>query len=53
MRDEGDKVLCGLPLADADERKYDAVKAGFEAHFIGKRNVIYEQAHKIQLLIYL
>ncbi len=44
MGDEADDILRGLPLADADKTKYSAVKAGFEAHFVGKRNVIYECA---------
>lgn len=44
MGDEADDILRGLPLADADKTKYDAVKAGFEAHFVGRRNVIYERA---------
>ncbi len=44
MGDEADDILRGLPLADTDKTKYSAVKAGFEAHFVGKRNVIYERA---------
>ncbi len=42
MGDEADDILWGLPLADAD-KKYSAVKASFEGHFVGKRNVIYER----------
>jgi len=45
MGDEADDILSGLPLADADKTKYDAVKAGFETRFVGKKNLIYELAH--------
>ncbi len=44
MGHEADDILRGLPLTDADKTKYSTVKAGFEAHFVGKRNVIYERA---------
>ncbi len=44
MGDEADDILQGLLLAHVDKTKYSAVKAGFEAHFVGKRNVIYEHA---------
>ncbi len=44
MGDEADDILQGLPLADTDNTKYSEVKAGFEAHFMGKRHVIYERA---------
>ena len=44
MGDEAEDVLKGLTLT-ADERKgYTDVKAGLDAFFVPKRNVIYERA---------
>ena len=44
MGDEAEDVIKGLTLT-ADERKmYTDVKAGFDAFFVPKKNVIYERA---------
>ena len=44
MGDEAEDVIKGLTLT-ADERKmYTDVKAGFDAFFVPKKNVIYESA---------
>lgn len=62
-RDEADNILRGLLLADMDRTNYSAVKAGFDAHVVGKRNMIYdgengfilicESRRKIKLWIHL
>ena len=44
MGDEADDILRSFALSDDDRKKYQPVTARFEAHFIKKRNVIYERA---------
>ena len=44
MGDEADDILRSFALSDDDRKKYQPVTAKFEAHFIKKRNVIYERA---------
>ena len=44
MGDDADDILCSFRLSVADNKNYDTVKAKFEAHFVKKRNVIYERA---------
>ncbi len=44
MGDAADYVVAVLPLTEADKKKYEAVKAAFEQHCIGKHNVIFERA---------
>ena len=42
MGDDADDILRSSRLSAADSKKYDTVKAKFEAHFVKTRNVIYE-----------
>lgn len=44
LGDTADDILSVLPLSEDDKKKYDKVKAAFEAHCVGKHNVIYERA---------
>ena len=44
MGDDADDILRSFRLSAADSKNYDTVKAKFEAHFVKKRNVIYERA---------
>ena len=44
MGDDADDILHSFPLSAADSKKYDTVKAKFDAHFVKRRNVIYERA---------
>ena len=44
MGDAMDDVLVVLPLTDADKKKYEAVKAAFEQHYIGKHYIIFKRA---------
>ena len=44
MGDEADDILRGLPLTEARRKKYSDVHNSFQAHFTGKKNVIYECA---------
>ena len=44
MGDEADDILRSFKLKDEDIKKYSVVKAKFEAHFVKRRNVIYERA---------
>ena len=44
MGDAADDILAVLPLPEANKKKYDAVKAAFEQHFVRKHNVIFERA---------
>lgn len=44
MGDAADDVLDVLPLTDADKKKYEAVKAAFDQHYVGKHNIIFERA---------
>ena len=44
MGDDADDILRSFRLSVADNNNYDTVKAKFEAHFVKKRNVIYERA---------
>ena len=44
MGDDADDILRSFRLSVADINNYDTVKAKFEAHFVKKRNVIYERA---------
>ena len=36
--------MLSFKLTEAESRDYDMVKAKFEAHFVKKKNVIYERA---------
>ena len=42
LGDTADDILSVLPLSEDDKKKYDKVKKAFEAHCVGKYNVIYE-----------
>ena len=44
MGDEADDILRSFGLSEPDSKKYDVVLAKFEAHFIKRRNVIFERA---------
>ena len=44
MGDEADDILQSFDITEDDRKKYGAVKKKFEAHFILKRNVIFERA---------
>lgn len=44
MGDEAEDVLKGLTLTADARKKYSDVKAGFDAFFVPKKNVIYERA---------
>ena len=44
MGDEADDILQSSGLTEADSKKYDAVLAKFETHFVKRRNVIFERA---------
>ena len=44
MGDEADDILRSFKLKDDEVKKYSVVKAKFEAHFVKRRNVIYERA---------
>lgn len=44
MGDTADDVLAVLPLTEAQKKRYEAVKAAFEQHYVGKHNVIFERA---------
>ena len=42
MSDEADDILRSFKLKDDEVKKYSVVKAKFEAHFVKRRNVIYD-----------
>ena len=44
MGSEADDVMGSFSLSDVDSKKFGTVKAKFEAHFIKKRNVVFERA---------
>ena len=44
MGDEADDILCSMGLHEEDKKNYDTVKTKFEAHFIKRRNPIFERA---------
>ena len=44
MGEEADEIFNSFTMTSDDRKKYDAVKAKFEGHFIIKRNVIFERA---------
>ena len=44
MGSEADDILLSFRLSEEDSINYDVVKGKFDAHFIKKRNVIYERA---------
>ena len=44
MGDEADDVLRSFALSEEDRKSYGTVKAKFDAHFIQRRNVIFERA---------
>ena len=44
MGDEADDILRSLRLSEEDRKKYNAVKEKFDAHFVQRRNVIFERA---------
>ena len=44
MGDEADDILRSFALSEEDKKKYDSVKAQFDAHFVKQRNVIFERA---------
>ena len=43
MGDEADDILRSFGLSEPDSKKYDMVLAKFEAHFIKRRNIIFER----------
>ena len=44
MGDEADDVLRSFGLSEDDKKKYDTGKGKFEAHFVKRRNTIFERA---------
>ena len=42
--DDADDILRSFRLSAAESKKYDTVKAKFDAHVMKRRNVIYERA---------
>ena len=44
MGDEADDILRSFGLSDEDSKEYQPMIDKFEAHFVKKRNVIYERA---------
>ena len=44
MGDVADDILTSFGLSEEDKAKYDVVVEKFEAHFVKKRNVIFERA---------
>ena len=44
MGDEADDILRSFALSEEDKKEYDSVKAQFDAHFVKRRNVIFERA---------
>ena len=44
MGDKADDILQSFNLPEADSKKYKTVKTRFEAHFVKRRNTIYEHA---------
>ena len=44
MGSEADDIMGSFSLSDEDSKKFGTVKAKFEAHFIKKRNVVFERA---------
>ena len=44
MGDEAEDILKTFCLSEADQKKYKVVTDKFRAHFITKRNIVYERA---------
>ena len=44
MGDEADDILTSLGLTDEQKKEYEMVKDKFEAHFVKRRNTIFERA---------
>ncbi len=44
MGNEADNILRSLDLSEADRKKYGPVKEKIDAHFLQRRNVIFERA---------
>ena len=44
MGDKADDILHSCNLSEEDQTKYTVVRDALEAHFIKRRNVIYERA---------
>lgn len=44
MGDEADDILTSLGLTDEQKKEYETVKDKFEAHFVKRRNTIFERA---------
>ena len=44
MGDDADDILRSFRLSTSDSKKYDTVKAKFDAHFVKRRKVTYERA---------
>ena len=44
MGDAADDILTSLRLSDEERKVYDTIKTKLEAHFVKKRNVIFECA---------
>jgi len=45
MGDEANDILWPFMLSKPDRKKYELVKAWFDAYFIKRRNIIFECAH--------
>ena len=48
MGDEADDILTSLGLTDEQKKEYETVKDKFEAHFVKRRNTIFERAKSNQ-----
>ena len=44
MGDDADDIVRSFRLSEEDSTKYSVVRAKFDAHFVKRRNVIYERA---------
>ena len=44
MGDEADDILRSFDLSAENKQRYEPVKEKFDAHFVKKRNVIFERA---------
>ena len=44
MGDEGDDILRSFAISADDRKVYETVKGKFDAHFVPRRNVIFERA---------
>ena len=46
MGDEADDILCSMDSSDEERKNYETVKTKFDAHFVKRRNPIFERANR-------